>query len=143
MERKKEKYSILMYPANMERIDSLYELHGYTSRSEFLSEAAEFYLGFLESGKHEKYMERTMLAFLEDKLAKLEARICRQLFRMCVEIAVSSHVSASQIPGVDDETMKIIRQKCVKAVKNTIGNIRFDPIYDYQHEERFMDEERD
>lgn len=43
------------------------------------------------------------------------------------------HVTASMVGNVDDEILKRLRNKCVKDIKNTIGNIRYDSIYAYQH----------
>jgi len=41
-----------------------------------------------------------------------------------------------------DELMAALRKKCVKDVKNTIGNIRYDKIYSFQNQE-FEDTEDD
>jgi hypothetical protein len=59
---------------------------------------------------------------------------------MCVEMSMSANISASQIHGVTNETLIALRKKCVKDVKNTIGNIRYDKIYHYQNPD-FEDEE--
>jgi len=42
--------------------------------------------------------------------------------------------------GIDDERMASLRKRCLKDVKNTIGNIRFDKIYNTEHN-RFHAEE--
>lgn len=131
-QQKKKKVSVLMYPKMEKQLDALLPLHGFSSRSELVCDAVDFYIGFLESESCEDYMKKTTLAFLEDKLAKLEARICRQLFRMCVEQSVAAHVTASQLPAVDDEDMAQVRKRCVRDIKRTIGNIRFDSIYAFQ-----------
>ena len=36
--------------------------------------------------------------------------------------------------------MDALRKKCVKDVKNTIGNIRFDGIYAFQHPKEYKSE---
>jgi metal-responsive CopG/Arc/MetJ family transcriptional regulator len=134
-ENKKEKVGIWMKPDMVKRIDAAYPLHEISSRSEFVCKAIEFYLGFLQTENSTEYINKTTLAFLENQLVKLEARVCRQLFRMCVEQSMIANISASQIKGMTDELMAALRKKCVKDVKNTIGNIRYDNIYDYQHPE--------
>jgi len=140
---RKEKVGIWMHPDMVKRVDATYPLHGISSRSEFVCKAVEFYLGFLQTENCSEYINKTTLAFLEDQLAKLEARICRQLFRMCVEQSMIANVSASQITGVTDETMKALRKKCVKDVKQTIGNIRYDKIYAFQNEELWTEDENE
>ena len=138
--QKKKKVSILMYPEMEERLDALFPLHGFSSRSELVCKAVEFYTGFLETETCKEYINQTTLAFLEDQLAGLEAKICRQLFRMCVEMSMASHVFATASCGIDHERMASLRKRCLKDVKNTIGNIRFDKIYDTEHN-RFYAEE--
>ena len=83
-QEKKERVGILMPPSQVAEIDALYPLHGHASRSDFVCKAVEFYTGFLQQGSSEFYMDKTTLAFLEEQLGRLENRICRQLFRICV-----------------------------------------------------------
>ena len=139
----KTKVGIHMKPELLRRVDAEYPLYDYPSRSAFVGAATEFYLGYLHSQNDTDYMNKTTLSFLADQVTKLDAKICRQLFRMCVELSMVGHVTASMVGNVDDETLKRLRSKCVKDVKNTIGNIRYDTIYAYQHpifEEGYDDE---
>jgi len=138
-ENKKEKVPIWMYPDMVRQIDAVYPLHEISSRSEFVCKAVEFYLGFLQTKSSQEYINKTTLAFLENQLGKLEARVCRQLFRMCVEQSMAAHLFASQLRFKGDG-MESLRKKCVKDVKNTIGNIRFDGIYAYQHPNEYRNE---
>ncbi|MDD4495236.1 MAG: hypothetical protein PHV32_13010 [Eubacteriales bacterium] len=141
-EDKKEKVGIWMHPSMIKQVDAAYPLHEISSRSDFVCQAVKFYIGFLQTENSTEYIHKTTLAFLENQFAKLEARICRQLFRMCVEQSMIANVSASQIKGMTDELMAALRKKCVKDVKNTIGNIRYDKIYSFQNQE-FEDTEDD
>jgi len=140
-EDKKTKVGIWMHPDMVKQVDSAYPLNEISSRSEFVCNAVDFYLGFLQTGNSTAYMHKTTLSFLEDQLARLEARICRQLFRMCVEQSMIANVSACQINGVTEDTMKALRKKCVKDVKQTIGNIRYDKIYSFQNDEIWSEED--
>ena len=98
-------------------------------------------LGYLHSQSDADYMSKTTLAFLEDQVTKLDAKICRQLFRLCVELSMVAHVTATTVPGANEETLKRLRTKCVKDVKNTIGNIRYDDIYAHQHSQDTEDDD--
>ncbi|WP_241426609.1 hypothetical protein [Dysosmobacter acutus] len=109
-QERKERVGILMPPSQVKEIDALYPLHGHAIRSEFVCKAVEFYTGFLNVESHEAYMDKTTLAFLEEQLGKLEGRICRQLFRMCVEQEMASHLFASQSLGVPEETFEELRR---------------------------------
>ena len=141
--QKKKKVSVLMYPEMEQMLDATYSLHGFSSRSEFVCKAVDFYNGFLTTENSEEYMNKTMLSFLQDKLERLEARICKQLFRMCVEMSVAAHVSAHTSPGVDDSDMAELRKRCIKAVRSTVGTIRHDNIYAIQNGRMFTEEELD
>ncbi len=129
----KAKVGIHMKPELIDRVDAEYPLYDYPSRSAFVGAATEFYLGYLHSQSDTDYMNKTAFAFLADQVTKLDAKICRQLFRLCVELSMVAHVTATTVPGADEETLKRLRNKCVKDVKNTIGNVRYDSIYAYQH----------
>jgi len=139
-EDKKEKVGIWMKPDMIKQIDAAYPLHEISSRSEFVC-TVEFYFGFLHSETSQEYVNKTTLSFLENQLGKLEARICRQLFRMCVEYSLMANVTASQVKGMSDELMEKLRKKCVADVKHTIGNIRYDRIYAFQHGILWREEE--
>ena len=140
-ENKKEKIGIHMNPDLVKRIDAEYPLYGCASRSDFMCKAAAFYLGFLHNQEDTEYMSKTTLSFLEGQVSKLDAKICRQLFRMCVELSMVAHVSACQIKGVTEETLNELRKRCVKDVKQTIGNIRYDKIYAFQNGEVWIEED--
>lgn len=129
----KAKIGIHMNPELIDRVNAEYPLYDFPSRSAFISAATEFFLGYLHSENDSEYMHKTTLSFLENEMAKLDAKICRQMFRMCVELSMVGHVTASMVADVDAETLKRLRTKCVKDVKNTIGNIRYDSIYAHQH----------
>lgn len=129
----KTKVNLHIQPELIARVDAEYALHGYSSRSAFVCAAVEFFLGYLHCQDDTDYMSKTTLAFLENQVAKLDAKICRQMFRMCVELSMIGHVTASMVGDVDAETLKRLRNKCVRDVKNTIGNIRYDKIYAHQH----------
>ena len=131
-QEKKERVGILMPPSQVAEIDALYPLHGHASRSDFVCKAVEFYTGFLQQGSSEFYMDKTTLAFLEEQLGRLENRICRQLFRICVEQEMACHMFASQCLGEPKETLEELRKTCVRDVKRTTGSIRYDRIYAYQ-----------
>lgn len=141
--QKKKRVSVLMYPDMEQRIDALFPLHGFSSRSELVCKAVEFYTSFLESERGEEYMNRTTLAFLQDKLERLESRICKQLFRMCVEMATASHVFAAFTPEIQDGGMERLREQCIKDVRSTIGTIRYDSIYHFEHTALQAEEELD
>jgi metal-responsive CopG/Arc/MetJ family transcriptional regulator len=132
MAEKKEKVSAMVEPTLVKRIDSLIEQNKFSSRSEFLTKAAEFYCGYLDTQNCSDYIEQTTLKFMEERLEKIEERMCKQLFRLCVESAMNSHLISAKIVGATDDELETLRRLCVSAVRKNTGNIRFDNIYAYQ-----------
>ena len=52
----KSKYSFYLYPSQMEEIKSLMEQANAKSQSEFVSDAIQFYIGYLQQGKNVDYL---------------------------------------------------------------------------------------
>lgn len=83
------------------------------------------------------------LTFLENQVSRLGVKICRQPFHICVELSMVAHVTACQIKikGVNEETLKALRKRCVKDIKQTIGNIRYEKIYAFQNDDVWVGED--
>ena len=70
---------------------------------------------------------------LEGKLGALGSRIGKLLFKLSTEEALMAHLTAASI-DVDLDTMKKLRVKCIKDVRETNGEIDFEDTYKYQKE---------
>ncbi|WP_312613524.1 hypothetical protein [Oscillibacter sp.] len=95
----KAKVGIHMKPDLIAGVDAEYPLYDYPSRSAFVGAATELYFGYLHSQSDTDYMNKTTLAFLENQVTRLDAKVCRQLFRLCVELSMVAHVTAATVHG--------------------------------------------
>lgn len=67
----------------------------------------------------------------------MEERICRIIFKLAVELSIAMNV-VSAMYDLEPETLENLRGKCIKDVKKSLGSVRFDTVYGYQHH---LDEE--
>ena len=68
---------------------------------------------------------------LEGKLGALGSRIGRLLFKLAVELHVSSNIIASN-SNADLDTVEKVRGRCIKEVKRVNGEIKFEDALKYQ-----------
>ena len=139
MEKKTEKITVSLSPEVIRLADQNWEKFGFKNRSELIDAAIREYISrdllkeFTgELSQFYQKIERSEIKHLEEQLGRLENRICRQLFRICVEQEMACHMFASQCLGEPKETLEELRKTCVRDVKRTTGSIRYDRIYAYQ-----------
>lgn len=116
----------------MKQMDELYPSHDYSSRSEFICAAVEFFMGYLNTERAGKYLSETLHAPCKEQLRLLEAQVCKQIFRLAVEVAIASHVSAYQA-NVGEGMLDQLRMRCIADVKKSYGTVDFNSIYRFQH----------
>ena len=96
-----------------------------SAHNEYIEKAIRFYSGYLDTQHADSYLPRILSDVLEGKLGALGSRIGRLLFKLAVELHVSSNIIASNI-HVDPDTMEKLRGRCVKEVKQVNGEIKFE-----------------
>lgn len=67
----------------------------------------------------------------DEKVAESDNRICRLLFKMAVELAVTMNVVAAN-SDIDDVSLERLKGECVKEVKRLNGNFTFRDANDWQ-----------
>ena len=88
-----------------------------------------------ESGKRiiclDPESEYEGLSSMKSIVAESDNRICRLLFKMAVELAVTMNVVAAN-SDIDDITLERLKGECVKEVKRLNGNFTFRDANDWQ-----------
>ena len=102
-----------------------------SAHNEYIEKAIRFYSGYLDTKNADSYLPRVLSDVLEGKLGALGSRIGRLLFKLAVELHVSSNIIASNI-DVEPDTMEKVRGRCVKEVKQVNGEIKFEDALNYQ-----------
>lgn len=132
MKETKTKYAIYLYPSQMEEIKSLLEQANAKSQSEFVSNAIQFYIGYLQQGKNVNYLAPIIVQCIREEISSTEKNISQILFKLAVETAMVSQLEAVQI-NATEEQMRSLRRTCSTKVAENNGIIQFEDAYRFQH----------
>lgn len=95
------------------------------SRSEFISEALEFYIAWLHSEETSKVLTPALESVISGRIGGTENRIARVLFKQSVELAMLMHVVAAT-HSIRPEDLEALRKMCVGEVSKINGKFHFD-----------------
>ena len=95
------------------------------SRSEFISEAIEFYIAWLHSEETGRILTPALESVISGRIGDTENRIARVLFKQSVELAMLMHVVAAT-HSVRPEDLEALRKMCVGEVSKVNGKFHFD-----------------
>lgn len=131
-ESTKERIPVYLYPDTIRQIEKTMEMANCKSRSEFLENAAVFYAGYIATKNSESFLSPALTSTLRAALNDSEGRTARLLFKLAVEMSMMMNIIAAT-SEIDEDTLRRLRGKCVKDVKNTRGAITFDDAVHYQN----------
>lgn len=134
MSDKKEeiKVQIWMDSDRLKKLDASFEAAGFHSRNEYICKSIDFYSSFLATKQAEDYLSETLMAAVDKRPKSMEGRICRSIFKLAVELAISSNLIAYH-NHMEPKKLANIRQTCIGLVKKSLGNVQFDKIYSFQN----------
>ena len=132
MKETKNKYAIYLYPSLVEEVDTLMKNANTTSKSEFISDALRFYVGYLKQSKNVDYLAPIIAQTIKEEIRSTEKNISQILFKLAVEAAMLAELQATQIRVTNDQ-MDQLRQMCSRIVAENNGIITFEKAYDHQH----------
>ena len=127
----KRKFALWLYPETLDKIKQLYAEDDCRSKSEFIEKAVQFYIDHLTTEDQRSMLPNAMLSSMKSIIAESDNRICRLLFKMAVELAVTMNVVAAN-SDIDDITLERLKGECVKEVKRLNGNFTFCDANDWQ-----------
>lgn len=102
-----------------------------TSRSDFISNAIEFYIACLDSKNTTKILTPALESVIGSKILDTEDRIARVLFKQGVELAMLMHVVAAT-NDITESQLKDLRKICVEEVKRNSGKYKFEDAFRFQ-----------
>ncbi len=102
-----------------------------TSRSDFISNAIEFYIAWLDSKNTTKILTPTLESVIASKILDTEDRIARVLFKQGVELAMLMHVVAAT-NDITESQLKDLRKICVEEVRRNSGKYKFEDAFRFQ-----------
>ena len=119
--------------ALLTRADGWLEADNCKNRSEFISKALRFYMGYLATEDTSAYLSRAMVDTLRGMLADNGNRLRSLLFKLCVEINMMGHTVAAHFRA-DPINRRELRAYAVDEVLHTNGQISFDDALDLQRQ---------
>lgn len=102
-----------------------------SSRSEFISDAIEMYIAWLNSKETSRMLTPALESVVGARITDTENRLSRLLFKLSVEMAMVMNVLAAS-NEIDKESLDRLRGECIKEVKRLNGKFSFEDAVDWQ-----------
>ena len=131
MSENKSRHTVWLSDAAWTEVVDHYRADNCSTKNEYIEKAIRFYSGYLDAEHADSYLPRVLSEVLEGKLDALGGRIRRQVFKLAVEESIMANLLAYDL-NVDLDTLKKLRVRCVKDVKEINGGISFDKALEYQ-----------
>ena len=131
MNKNKDRHTVWLTDEAWAKVKGHYRTDNCSTQNEYIEKAIRFYSGFLDTEQADSYLPRVIAEVLEGKLSALGSRVGKLLFKLSVDDAVMAHLIAA-IADVDLDTLKKMRVKCIKDVKETNGEVNFENAYKFQ-----------
>ena len=130
-ESKNTRIGVFMEKSLLERCDSAVPKTNAQSRSEFICDAIDFYVAWLNVETNSKVLTPALESVIGAKIQDTENRIARVMFKQGVELAMLMHVIAST-NEVDTNALNDLRKLCVDEVSRISGRYSFDDAVKFQ-----------
>ena len=132
-EENKKRTAVWLAPGVIHRMDGWLEEDNCKTRSEFISKALRFYMGYLAAEDTSEHLSRALVDTLRGTLADNENRLRTLLFKLCVEVNMMGHTVAAHFRA-DPVNRRELRAYAVDEVLRTNGKISFDDALDLQRQ---------
>ena len=112
-------------------MDGWLETANCKNRSEFISKALRFYMGYLATDDVSSYVCESVSQNIRGMLSENTNRISKLMFKWSVELNMMMHIVAAHFKD-DVSDLCALRGYSVDEVKRTYGNISFDTALNIQ-----------
>ena len=131
-EHLKQRVVAWLYPEMIERMEKLMENHKMKNHTEFVSQAVDFYIGYLNSQNSTGFLSEILMSAIKGTLKETENRQATNLFRLSVEMCMLMNLMAYELEMTDDDIRRL-RGTCVQQVKSNHGKLMFEDAVHYQN----------
>ena len=114
-----------------DRVDHAIPKTDARSRSEFISDALELYLAWLDSYDYSKVLTPALESVIDARIKATEKNIGKVLFNISVELGLLQHVVAAS-QHYSPNTISDLRNVCIDEIKETHGVLPFENAVKYQ-----------
>ena len=120
-----------LYPDMIANMENLISANNMRNHTEFIEQAVDFYIGYLNSENSTTYLSKIILGAIQGTLKETENRNSSNLFRLSVEMAMMMNILAAGLE-ISDEDLRKLRSRCVNEVKKTKGKIKIEEAIKFQ-----------
>ena len=132
MAREKIKFALRIAPETQQLVKELCERDNCQSQNEFIEKAIRFYAGYVSGKEATAYLPPALVAAMRGTVQDSENRIARLLFKLAVEVNMMMNVLAAGL-SLRTDTLHDLRDKCVREVSRTNGQIYFKDAVEFQN----------
>lgn len=131
----KERIVVWLYPYLIRKMDKMLDVNNMKNKSEFISKAVDFYIGYLGAKDSTTYLSKILVGTVESALKEAERKTSNNIFRLSVELAMMMNILAAGLE-IDDAELEKLRARCIKEIRKTKGNITMEQALQYQRGEK-------
>ncbi len=92
----KKKYAYWMRPSMVDEIEEMLPYADVDSKSEFVSKAVEFYIGYLRQQWNIDYLAPVIADTIKNEIESVERHLSEMLFKVAIEQAINSNIVAAE-----------------------------------------------
>ena len=127
-----KRMAVYFQPETIKKIEQEYREDNCASKTEFIEKAVKFYIGYLSEEDNINYLSPMITETVKAHIKGTEQRLARLLFKVAVELAKLSHMTAA-VNEVDDDTLDKLHAMCVNEVRRINGIIDYEDAAEYQN----------
>lgn len=134
MSEKMKKTAVRFEPSLMNEMQCMMNEANATSMADFVRQATEFYIAYLRQKKSIDFLAPLLAQTIKNEIESVEKNISSMLYKLSVEQAIVNNIVACY-NGVNDETVKELREMCSKEIAENNGIITFEEAMHFQNSE--------
>lgn len=131
MAAEKARHTIWLTNEAWEKVKNNYRSDNCSTQNEFVEKAIRFYAGYINAREAGAYLPRILAEVLESKLIVFGDRVCKLLFKLAVQEAITANLIAADT-DVDLKTMETLTGTCVKQVTRVHGALGYEDAIRFQ-----------
>ena len=134
MSDKMKKTAVRFEPSLIDEIQCMMNEANATSMADFVRQATEFYIAYLRQRKSINFLAPLLAQTIKNEIESVEKNISSMLYKLSVEQAIVNNIVACY-NGVNDETVRELREMCSKEIAENNGIITFEEAMHFQNSE--------
>lgn len=117
-----KKYAFYMPKSLIDNVDNTINSLGKMSRAEFIREAVDFYIGYLNSLKASDYLSPMLSRAIKSEIESVEKNVSEMIFKLAVQSAVTNIFIASEL-NLDTSNIDYLTKCAAKEIAKQNGII--------------------